>query len=123
MSSPTYDEQVNLSQDDIEAFDKLEQTLSQSRSPPAVSPLNKARSPRNKKLTAKERRQRAIEVALSDSATTDKENLREGPSANGERASSSSPSKQVPFSSQPRFDLESDNPFNVSDTSASRNHL
>lgn len=110
MSSPTYDEQVDLSQDDIAAFDRIEERLSQSQSR-SQSPLKG----QIKGLSAKEKRQRAIEEALrAHHPPVGKENRPR------RRASTASPSKEPAFSSKPRVDLDSENPFNVSNTSASR---
>ncbi|KAF7972587.1 hypothetical protein HWV62_17384, partial [Athelia sp. TMB] len=103
MSSPTYDEQVDLSQDDIAAFDQIEHKLSQSKS--------RSHSPQKLSLSAKEKRQRAIEEALrANHQPKGKENKhRRG-------LSSASPSKASAFSSQPRLDLDSENPFTGPDT-------
>lgn len=116
MSSPTYDEQVALSQDDLEAFDNFERKLTQLQSPRTQSPAKTTRLSKSPTLTARERRQRAIEEALRDPSEIDKENM-QGVAA-GNRAFSSSPSKDAPLSSMPRADLESDNPFKESQTSA-----
>src|SRR5882762_7658423 len=75
MSSPTYDEQIDLSQDDLEAFDKIEHTLSHFRSQhsnqtprlrsqnsPSKVTFNRVSQDTN--LSARERRQKAIAEAL-----------------------------------------------------------
>lgn len=105
MSSPTYDEQVNLSQDDITAFDQIEQTLSQARS--------SSQSPQKPSMYASEKRQRAIEEAMGiKRQPKGKENKHR------RRPSSVSPAKISAFSLQPRLDPDSENPFTDSDSSA-----
>lgn len=117
MSSPTYDEQVDISQDDIEAFDRIEHTLSQSQTAHVDSPRRKVpfmqtphkkRDSPTKMLSAREKRQRAIEEALRD--YPGKENV------HGRRDAPKSPMKEPESSSQPQFELDHDNPFNVSST-------
>ena len=133
MSSPTYDEQVDLSQDDIEAFDKIDHTLSQlhshsqsqSRQSSQSSPSNKAkRVSRSTSLSAKEKRQRDIAEALRGQdhhARTGKENLFAVEDHEREKAPSASPVKDLASSLQPHIHLDNDseNPFKVSNTSAS----
>lgn len=84
LSSPTYDEQVDLSQEDIDAFDQIQQCISQSQShsSPAARPTRRAR---------------------------DKEN---GNRNKGSR--SISPLKALAFSSQSALEGDAENPFKVS---------
>lgn len=104
MSSPTYDEQVDLSQDDIAAFDQMQETLSQAHSRP--------QSPEKSSLNAREKRQRAIEEALrATHQPKGKENKHR------RRPSSVSPAKISTIPSQPQLDPNSDNPFADSESS------
>lgn len=104
MSSPTYDEQVDLSQDDIAAFDQMQDTLSQAHS--------RSQSPQKSLLDAREKRQRAIEEALR---TTHQPKGKEN--KHHRRPSSVSPAKISTVPSQPRLDPNSDNPFADSELS------
>lgn len=129
MSSPTYDEQVDLSQDDIDAFDQIEHGLSQLHSnahsqstqrPQSSSPRIKTAS-QSMSSTAKEKRRREIAEVLRedyDHATTGKENVHAVKSGGRNDPAYVSPSKDV-ASLQPRFELDNDseNPFNASNTS------
>lgn len=97
LSSPTYDEQVDLSQEDIDAFDKIQQRLSQSQSPTkSDQPIYPST------LVSKETRALGITVA-------DKEN------GSGHSAS---PSKDLP-AVRPAFEHDTENPFNVSTNKSS----
>ena len=109
MSSPTYDsDYVDLSQDDLDALDKIEQNASQNKSPRIKSSDRIIRSPRALAQVARQKRQREIETALRGAATTDKENIHEEPA----KMAFSSP--EVPFSLLTRHDFQQDNPFSVS---------
>lgn len=117
MSSPTYDSnQVDLSQDDLDALDKIEKDLSQNKSPRIEYSERIIRSPRALAQAARQKRQREIEAALRAAATTDKENIHEGLSEPTKMGSSS---PEVPCSSVLRYDLQQDNPFSMPQTRAS----
>lgn len=58
LSSPTYDDQVELSQDQVAAFDAFERTLSQTT-------LSQAKPSQAVSASAKKRRDGAIALALS----------------------------------------------------------
>jgi hypothetical protein len=124
MSSPTYDQQFDLSQDDIEAFDKIEHSFSRlhSQSP---SELQRLSSPSKVKksisLSGKEKRQQEIAEALRGIG---KENL---PAAEGRdegRTTPASPLKDVLSTPQSSFNIgqddDNENPFHVSHTSLSQ---
>ena len=131
MSSPTYDQQVDLSQDDIEAFDQIEHglswfnsqsgsLLSSKRQRLPSSPLKRVSL--GASATGKEKRQREIAEALRGAprSRSGKENL---DAAVDERPMSSSPSNDLAFSSQSDFNValhnNSENPFNILNTSLS----
>jgi breast cancer 2 susceptibility protein len=137
MSSPTYDEQVDLSQEDIEAFDEIEHALSQLHSQSQLqvrsssqsqsgmtqpSPSKKGkRLSQSTSLSAKEKRQREIAEALRGVnyyARAGKENLYATDGGRAKKAAPISPSKDI-ASSQPRFELDSENPFKVLNSSPS----
>jgi len=138
MSSPTYDEQVDLSQEDIEAFDKIEHALSQLHSQSQLqvrsssqsqsgmtqpSPSKKGkRLSQSTSLSAKEKRQREIAEALigvNYHARAGKENLYATDGGRAKKAAPISPSKDI-ASSQPRFELAQGG---VSHSSAHRDSL
>ena len=72
LSSPTYDEQVELSEDIVEAFDAFERTLSQQLPP------SQARRSQGLSASAKKRRDSMIALALSQPATGPSAERREG---------------------------------------------
>jgi hypothetical protein len=112
MSSPTYDEQVVLSQDVIDAFDKFEHARSQLHS---SGPTTK----QSTSLSGREKRQREIAEALRGPGSG-KENLR----ARGQGWSApASPANDVVLSPQSSLNVGQDddieNPFTVSNTGLS----
>ncbi|KAI0094432.1 hypothetical protein BDY19DRAFT_901619 [Irpex rosettiformis] len=72
LSSPTYDEQYELSQDQITAFDEFERALTQRSSTSPKSPPKPSQA-----LTPRSRRKRniAIALALKENVPKDSENL------------------------------------------------
>ena len=117
LSSPIYDsDQVDLSQNDLDTLDKIEKNLSQNKSPRIKSYERSVQSPRTLAQVARQKRQREIEAALRAAATADKENIHEGGS---EPAKMASLSPEVICSSSLWSDLQQDNPFSISQTSAS----
>jgi hypothetical protein len=135
MSSPTYDQQVDLSQDDLEAFDKIEHTISQLHSQSSSQIKGKSSPLKVKKVSqtaasssAKEKRHKEIAEALQEvhraGTGKEKENMHAVGGCGGRMAVSASPSNDVIWSSQPHENLEldndSENPFNISNTSQSQ---